>query len=387
MLCGVFPQDHYLTQYLRSHALFALIFMLCHVSRSLGEDPVSGSRAKYLILVTLDGVRGDEMFGGMDLETLKASSEGKDVRDQEVYQRFWASTPEERRLNLMPFFWGTLMKQHGFILGHRQKGSIVQLRNRHRFSYPGYAEILTGRARDRIIKSNEKVRNPSPTLLEFLKSEWQLKFQEVAAFASWETMDFIVQQQKGAIYSNAGHQTYISRDPVMRWLSKAQFQTRSPWDSVRHDYYTFTFAMDYVQHRSPRVLYLALGETDDWAHDGRYDRVLQALHQSDQYLRVLWEYYQSRAETKGRTCFVMTTDHGRGGNPYNWMHHNDKLEESQYTWLSVACPGLTRRGELMEHPPVFAEQIAATTAMLMGLNYVEKHPNAGKSIPFLNSVP
>ena len=28
-------------------------------------------------------------------------------------------------------------------------------------------------------------------------------------------------------------------------------------------------------------MYLALGETDDWAHDGRYDRVLETYARTD----------------------------------------------------------------------------------------------------------
>ena len=97
-------------------------------------------------------------------------------------------------------------------------------------------------------------------------------------------------------------------------------------NSVRHDAYTFAFCQHYIDLQSPRVLYLALGETDDWAHDVRYDRVLESLHRSDRYLRALWEQYQSNPKTHGNACFVMTTDHGRGDNPFNWMHHNDKLD-------------------------------------------------------------
>jgi hypothetical protein len=35
------------------------------------------------------------------------------------------------------------------------------------------------------------------------------------------------------------------------------------------------------------VLYPGLGETDDWAHDGRYDRVLEAFARRDEYLKQL----------------------------------------------------------------------------------------------------
>ena len=36
------------------------------------------------------------------------------------------------------------------------------------------------------------------------------------------------------------------------------------------------------------------GETDDWAHDGRYDRVLEAYARSDRYLAQLWTWLESQ---------------------------------------------------------------------------------------------
>ena len=62
----------------------------------------------------------------------------------------------------MPFFWDTLMRDHGSIAGNRARGSHFGVTNRHRFSYPGYAEILTGAAHDEDIDSNDNKRYPYP---------------------------------------------------------------------------------------------------------------------------------------------------------------------------------------------------------------------------------
>jgi len=347
-------------------------------------DAVVGAPPSHFVLITLDGVRGKELFSGLDLETLKASSKEKDYRNDRSYQQFWDESADARRLKLMPFFWGTWMKKHGSIMGNRENGSSVQLRNRHRFSYPGYSEILTGRARDGVIKSNDKIQNPAPTLLEFFQKEWNLAHSQVAVFASWDVIPFIAENQKGAVYTNGGFQEYaLSNDPNVQALSLLQFHTPTPWDSVRHDVFTFRFAKDYVGRQRPRVLYLSLGETDDWAHEGRYDRVLTALHRTDDYLRQLWELYQHHPETADRTCFVITTDHGRGENQFNWLHHNDKLEGARYTWLGWVSPNLTWRGEWKDHPSVYNDQIASTSAKLMGLDYLVQDPEAGEVIDFL----
>ena len=102
-----------------------------------------------VVLITLDGARTEEMFGGLDLEILKSTlKDGATLESDPTYKRFWASDAKERRRKLMPFFWGTLMAHHGSIAGNRALGSSVRLTNRHWFSYPGYSEILLGEAHD-----------------------------------------------------------------------------------------------------------------------------------------------------------------------------------------------------------------------------------------------
>ncbi len=344
---------------------------------------VGAEAPHFFVLITLDGVRTEELFGGLDQETYKAAAKSEAWESQETYKRFWAETPKERREKLMPFFWREWMVDHGSVIGNRRQGSQMNLRNRHRFSYPGYSEILTGTARDKLITSNDKIQNPHPTLLEFLQSEWKLPKERTGVFASWDTMEFIAEHSKGSLFINAGFQPYESIEPRVQWLSSLQFETTTPWNSVRHDAYTFAFCMDHIQRNLPRVLYLSLGETDDWAHDGRYDRVLENLERSDRYIQNLWEVYQSNPTTRDQTCFIVTTDHGRGDNPFNWMHHNDKLEGARHTWMAICSPNLEYRGEWHHHPEVYSDQIASTAARILGVDFIDQHPEAGKPISFL----
>src|SRR5438309_6425800 len=186
----------------------------------VGAGPASAPRAQApatrqiaqianVILITLDGVRTQEIFGGLDLDVLRSTvHRDAKVEETRAYQRYWAATPEARRERLMPFFWRALMVEHGSIAGNRSHGSAVRVTNRHRFSYPGYAEILTGEAHDDVIDSNDKRRNPYPTVLEFLVKKLGLGRRQVAAFASWDTFDWIVEHEPGTITSNAGFDTY-----------------------------------------------------------------------------------------------------------------------------------------------------------------------------------
>lgn len=77
---------------------------------------------------------------------------------------------------------------------------------------------------------------------------------------------------------NSGFMPFDSSSEEVRRRSALQFETPTPWNEVRHDAYTISFAMDHLARHRPRVLYLGLAKTDDWAHDGRYDRVLEPWH-------------------------------------------------------------------------------------------------------------
>ncbi len=101
------------------------------------------------------------------MEVLRAGLK-KDERleDTRAYQQYWADTPEARRARVMPFFWTEWMTAHGSIAGNRAAGSKFGITNTHRFSYPGYAEILTGEPHDAVIDSNDDRRYPFPTLLD-----------------------------------------------------------------------------------------------------------------------------------------------------------------------------------------------------------------------------
>ena len=337
-------------------------------------------KTENLILITLDGVRYQELFGGLDLEILKATIKDGKPEDTKTYKHFWADTPKARREKLMPFFWGEWMHRHGSVAGNPQKGSVVRLANRLHFSYPGYSEILTGHARDDLIKSNDKVLNPNPTVLEFLRHKLGLQQKQVAAFASWDVIGVAVQHESGAVFTNAGYETYAHPDPAVQSMSRLQFETLTPWDTVRHDEYTFRFAMAHLKTHQPRIFYLSLGETDDWAHEKRYDRVLAAIARFDSFFNELWNWLQDNSQYRDKTTLLITTDHGRGDIALNWHTHNAQIRDAKNTWLAVISPDSPLRGEWTGGEPVVMNQIAATLCHFIGLDYSEQNPKAGKPI-------
>ena len=333
-----------------------------------------------LILITLDGVRWADMFGGLDAGILR-STLAKDARleDSAAYKRFNAATAAERRETLMPFFWKELMAKHGSIAGNRALGSSVGVTNTHRFSYPGYSEILTGEAHDDVIKSNDRIQNPYRTVLEELKERLSLPAAGVAAFGSWEVFNEISEHTPGNLTINAGYEAFESRDPAVSELSRMQFQTPTAWDSARYDAYTFYLAMAHLRAARPRVVYLAFDETDDWAHSGRYDRVLDALSRTDGYLKELWTWLQSQPDYQ-RTHILITTDHGRGHTTEDWKTHGAKIEGAQETWMAFISPAMTQRGEWRNQPELHPSQVAATIASWLGVDWTAGRPGVGRAI-------
>lgn len=336
------------------------------------------NKTNNIIIITLDGARTQEIFGGLDLEILKSVS--KTPEKTRVYQQFQAETPQARREKLMPFLWGTLMKNYGSIAGNRELGSNVQTTNKMFFSYPGYSEILTGEAHDDVINSNGFGQNPFPSVLDFLQKKLKLDFNQVADFSSWDVMNRIATSKPESFLVNAGYEDYKTSNPAIDAISKAQFQTLTPWDSVRHDYYTHKLALTHLKNFHPRVVHIGFGETDDWAHDKNYERVLDALKLMDDYFRELWDFLQSDAQYRDKTTIIVTVDHGRGKTDKDWHTHGEEVPEAQHIWMAFISPDVKLRGEWQKSETIYQNQIAATACRFLNLDYSEQNPKAGKPI-------
>src|ERR1700686_1786502 len=75
---------------------------------------------RNIILVTADGLRWQDLFGGMD-PILKDEKKTGMEDAVALKAKLWRPTPEARREALMPFFWTTLAPQ-GVVLGNENKG-------------------------------------------------------------------------------------------------------------------------------------------------------------------------------------------------------------------------------------------------------------------------
>jgi len=327
-------------------------------------------KTRNVVIVTADGLRWQDLFAGIDAGLMKEKRAGMESDSAKaVREKFWRATPEARREALAPFFWKELAPK-GVVLGNVSKGSSVKVTNSFRVSYPGYSEILTGRAQDDTIKGNTPIQNPTPTILEFAKEKLKLKRTDLALIGTWDTFRVIGEHTPGSVMINAGMQKLDLPDasPRLRELETAQFDVVPSWDSERYDYFTFEIGLAYVRQYQPRLLHIAFGETDDWAHARRYDNVLLSIAYFDRSLKRLWATLQSMPQYRDKTTLIVTSDHGRGATIEDFNGHGSKIEGANQIWMAFMGPDTPAKGEASGGDEVFQRDIAPTALTLLGID-------------------
>jgi hypothetical protein len=354
----------------RAAALLALLIAGC----AGGERRVSVPERHNVILITIDGTRWQEVFGGADAKMLESKA---DTRQPEATRaEYWRETLEERRLALMPFFWGTVAKE-GQLLGNVDVGSQVLVTNPYKISYPGYHELLNGFASE-TINSNKKIANPNPTVLEWLHGRPAFR-GSVAAYCSWDVFPSILNRERCGFPIDT-IEGGDAKSPLLRRLAA---DIQSPWQGSVYDAFVFHAGMEYLREKKPRVLYFAFGDTDEWAHQGNYDNYLDAIKRTDGWLKELWDTLQSIPEYRGKTSLIVTSDHGRGDLPGEWRNHNSKTHGAAYIWVAAIGPRIPAGVVWSEHEPFMQSQIAATVAALVGEDYRAAVPKAAPALPIL----
>jgi len=362
-------------------ALFVMALLWLPGHPVNAQDP-SGN----LVLVTLDGVRWQEVFGGVDLGLIEDDryTDGPDL----LKKTFWREQRTERRKQLFPFLWSVIDSQ-GVLVGDRLQDSFMEVSNPWWFSYPGYNEILTGRM-DPAIDSNDKNWNSNVTFLEVLNGMQGFE-NRVLAFGSWDVFPYIFNTQRSDLPVNAGFSVATpAATERTRWLNEVSAEAPVLWRTVRLDFLTNGYAMEALRSQQPRVTYISYGETDDFAHDGSYDRYIDAAHRTDLMLAKLWHWLQADSFYRDRTTLIITTDHGRGNTADGWTLHAsaagavkfgiedaaDGVLGSDQIWLAAIGPHIQSKGLVTGHWK--QSQIAATAVRSLQLDPAKLIPMADK---------
>jgi hypothetical protein len=202
----------------------------------------------------------------------------------------------------------------------------------------------------------------------------------VAALATWDVFPWILNCPRSGIPIWPAWELPPNGITPPKNVGQMLQDTTSLWDDLILDSFMQHAALAYIKDKKPRVLFLGFGETDEWAHEARYDLYLQAANHVDQFIRALWETAQTLPQYRDKTTFIITADHGRGSGPKGWKDHGEKVEGAEGIWLAVLGPDTPNLGERSNIDPVGQDQIAASIAALLGQDYRAAFPQVGAPI-------
>jgi hypothetical protein len=338
------------------------------------------NKTENMIIVTLDGYRWNEVFRGADKQLLNPGLNARKMKKTAAL--FWDNNTEVRRKLLMPFFWTEVVSK-GTLYGNRDYSCRVSVANKYWFSYPGYHEILTGNPHVSI-NSNSLGPNPDITVLEQINQLPEFK-DKVAVFSSWNAFNDIINEKRSRIFVNSCF-SLIPHDlatPEQQNLEMMYDLMPRVIGNVRYDGLTFMQAFEYLKRCRPRVLMIALDETDEFGHSGQYEQYLQSAHRVDGLLEKLWTWIQTDSAYCNKTSLIITTDHGRGtGN--GWKRHNTLTSHSDETWIAILGPDIESQGEIKSPGDYYNAQLAATIASLLEVPYTGNNPHYAQIYNMVN---
>lgn len=281
-----------------------------------------------IVLVALDGVRWQEVFGGVDRKLGRA---------QGLAHSEMLTAPA-----LMPNLHALI--NSGVAVG--MDGRSMRASGPSYVSLPGYLEMLTGFWPTGCLDNHCKdVR--LATVVDHFTSELGVGDSDVAVITSWERIERVaaLAPSRAAISTGrSGGQTRqrLAYDEVSsRLLRLGELAGPGPGTKdFRRDTATAVIALHYLRTHRPRFLFLELGECDEHGHANDYRGYLAALIDADQVIGDVAAELVEYGREGRRATLVVTTDHGRDDE--FWSHGDG--HESGAVWLVAAGSGIQRRG-------------------------------------------
>lgn len=305
--------------------------------------------ARALVLITLDGVRPRDVFQGAERELLRARGV---AASYDVFVAPERVTPSLQR-----------MIAAGSALGAPGVGEPPRVSGKNHVSLPGYLELFGGAAHS--CTTNDCAFEPRKSVLDELREARGLALEQVVALSSWRPIARAVSSSPERMVVSAGREHGSHLEVLERAcggeLARGRTSDAMPgYDDYRPDVHTAALARCVYDTLAPPVLYVGLGDTDEWAHRGDYARYLDALRAADALVGELRE----RAAESGRpTTFLVTTDHGR---ERAFDNHGEEPESADI-WLVAEGPGVAKRGAVAARTSWAAANVAPTLRLLAGL--------------------
>jgi hypothetical protein len=316
-----------------------------------------------VVLVVLDGVRWQEVFGGADRAIASRQRGPNPIA--------WAN-PRALMPNLHQ-----MIETDGMVIGAPGHGAEMTTGGAQRISLPSYREIFTGRT-DPGCQSNDCSRPLGRTLADDLYDV--LGPGEFAVIASWPKIARAASSDPSRFVLTTGRKLIgqgdvLRADDVISSLLDAGIHTSAfPGEGdYRPDSLTERIALRYLATARPRFLFVGLGDVDEYAHRNDYRGYLEALHESDEFLGELAVTLDAMGARGQHTTVLVTTDHGRA---YNFRDHGLWHPESSRVWLVAAGGDVPSRGFVSSSHRHTLTDIAPTVGALLGMPIGDGEPIA-----------
>lgn len=327
-------------------ALFGLplLFISCVGAQAPSRAPVRATpplsplpvthapSVENVILVTIDGVRWQEIFHGMEQGRADAAGlphgEGRTAR---------GLTPHLHAL----FF------DEGTVLGNPELGERFVASGPRYYSLPAYVEIMTGAV------SGCTGNDCQPEVPWTIAAEIARRGAESqsAVFSSWGTIARAVPVG----------------ERIVRRLGRGATEEQPAFPGhgdYRPDRATAAAAIDHLVHQRPRMLWVALGDTDEWAHRNDYRGYVESLRFADAFVGELCAHLADMGAYGERTVVMVTADHGRDE---GFVDHGGP--DSASVWLLARGGVIPAQGERRLSRRRYLRDLAPTIASLYGLDH------------------
>ncbi len=288
--------------------LFGVGVSVCSaIAVLMSAKVVDASTDTKVVLITLDGVRHQEFFNGLD------ESIGSD----------YLPIPKDV---LMPFVWKDLIQtRHAWVFGNREQGSICKANNPETISLPAYADILSGVHQSRVDGNRWNGQLEYPTITDRMLVAG-VPESGIGVISSWKNIERVLTQ-------SGGQPRFYAQNGRFPWDRESPW-----WSGARLDADTMKAVEKKIPDPSfnPQFLFISFDDTDEWAHKNKYANYLDAIHRGDSYIRRIFELVEAKPGYAGNTVYIITTDHGRGEGKL-WKSHWD-VPGSEYIWAVVYAP-------------------------------------------------
>ncbi len=323
--------------------------------RGGGSSARAGGRTRNVVLVMVDGVRWQEIFGGVDGRLARGAGVPGCSADARA---------------LLPHSYRHLV-DGGVALGAPGRGLMLAT-GRSPVSLPGYLELLGGRPSASCL-DNDCPRVTAPTALDELRRRAGLRRDEVALFTSWPSIERAATAEPTSLIAAVGQRSGATRGELGRWPDAAGLllagEREASWPGdpgYRPDRHTAALALTYLRLARPRLLVVGLGDTDEHAHQGRYDRYLAALREADRFVGALHEALASLGAYGEETSVLLTTDHGRAD---DFVSHGADAPESARVFLLAGGGAIPARGLVTTRRTLRLADVVPTIAALLELDW------------------